>query len=335
MILRVRLAELLEKHGWTQREFARRTQISKDRVSRLARNRFDMISREELEVMVSVLNVSIGDLFTLHREDVFLGPRRQGHLTIHMMMRAYEGLRIERRMLPLTLSGWDVLAMDQLRELFSALAIRVSLATHRSVDPPDPLLLRSLRRFCADGSHVVVGSPLGSQFSEHVVALLYGVESFSPENAGRLPYHFRWRSAHRSSFGVSSESEPPGIVHSATKRLVAGRTLPEAGLGEDCGLVITCRIPVAPHPLREQTEDHLPDERVIVVLAGHGGPGTLGCAQLLSDPDRSSDFYPPQPLKPRMRVVSVSYERDALGDGTQDTRRIVNARLLDEEGRIP
>ena len=67
----------------------------------------------------------------------------------------------------------------------------------------------------------------------------------------------------------------------------------------------------------------------VIVLAGHGRHGTLGCARLLVDSRYEERLYPEKAEWPKMLAVQVQHlrppspKKEELGGGTRDQVDIV------------
>ncbi len=160
------------------------------------------------------------------------------------------------------------------------------------------------------GTHVIIGSNLSGELSEYALAHMYGAPPFDEHYLGRFPFNFSWgvdRSV-QSSFGFEGAKQnlPEGIYSTRTNEIVATRTYKSSGMVQDCGLIAVYRVESPPG----DDPRGLRRERCVIVLAGHGRDGTLGCARLLVDPDYQERLYPEVAEMPRMFVVQVQHFRE-------------------------
>jgi hypothetical protein len=143
-----------------------------------------------------------------------------------------------------------------------------------------------------------------------------------------------WGSQHSitSSFGWQGVGKQFGIASTRDQKLVAFRTTVKEGEGQDCALILVCRLLVPP-ARRSPGADK---DRVIICILGHSGAGTFAGAQVATAPRLAAGLYPPQRsvshmrVAPHMRVVSATYTR-APSTSLRDNRVVTGAYLVDEE----
>lgn len=314
MFVRLRLKELLKSRKMAQAELARKTGLSEDRVSRLVRNAWAKIGRLEIGRLLHALRATPAELFEIHEPTVFFGALWNGPLKIHVSSRWL--VADERGFagpddggagnLRLTFNGRDIDAGTLIQDYAGELKILSRFETHRpgSMDPARFKLL------VESGTHVIIGSNLSGELTEYALAYMYGAPPFDEHYRGRFPFNFSWgvdRSV-QSSFGFECAKQklPEGIYSTHKNEIVATRTYKSSGMIEDCGLIAVYRVESPPG----DDPRGIRRERCVIVLAGHGRNGTLGCAQLLVDPDYQERLYPEKAERPKMFVVQVQHYRE-------------------------
>lgn len=338
LMLCLRLREILRERGWRLSQLARETGLNEDRLRDLLHDRWARLERGELTRLIQVLDVPPSELFEVWRRDVFFGARRSGGLTIHVSSQSVghsqEDARAQGRLDGLFVSLWDARAADCVYWYARSLGISVRFCYHAPLGSGQTTPERTVEELFPEGSHVVVGSPLAFDLSERTASLIHRVPPFDCRSLDRFEFNFVW-ARHRpqkSSFGFTSVGDemPPGVFSVRRRKLVARRTAAEGGQGEDCGLIVTFRIPATP---REWKKTGIRRERCIVILAGHGGPGTLGCAHAVTDERLTPEFYPPQGWIPWMRAVRATVWRNPprLAEGF-DNRQLCSVDLVDSSG---
>jgi hypothetical protein len=196
--------------------------------------------------------------------------------------------------------------------------------------PREPFVpgARTILDLFPEGTHIVIGSPITSDFTERVVSLMHGVPPFEEARLESFRYAFCWseaRDVRSSSFGFRSGELPTGIWCNRERRIIAERKDTAGGEGDDCGLIVTYR---SPEHGKTPREAGLRTERAVIVLAGHGAPGTLACAKLLCDRTLDFELYPPEARKAHMRAVKATVLK--ADDGTLDDNRDLTDQWLVE-----
>ncbi len=325
MFVRLRLAELLEERGLTQAELRRSTRLSEDRVSRLFHNRWSQITRKEIGLLLQALDATPAELFKVYARSVFFGSRWVGPLAIHVSARYPRGSAEpaiggaqDLSGDPLTFNDRDIQAYKAIYDHARSLGIEVALEPHGR----DSLTPAGYLDLVRDGTHVIIGSNLTGQLSEFALAQMYDAPAFDDRVLDQFPFNFSWTQGRnvRSSFGFEGgpRQVDEGIYSTREKRVVAWRTHVPSGVGKDCGLIAVYRVESPP----DQDVHGIRKERCVIVVAGHGRLGTLGCAQVLVDPRYEEQLYPETAKQPRMFVVQVEYFRPQ--PSTQPTTRDVS-----------
>jgi hypothetical protein len=296
-----------------QAKLGREAGLREERVSRLVRNAWVEIKRDEIGRLLKVLRATPAELFEIHEPTVFFGARWDGPLMIHVSSRwliadergITRPFRDGAASLPLTFNSRDIEAFKLIQDHTRKLGIASELVMH-TPNSMDPTLYEKLVQ---GGNHVIIGSNLTGELSEYAVAHMYRKPAFDEAFLKRFPFNFSWgtdRSV-ESSFGFDGTKRnlPEGIYSNLEKQIVATRTHRRGGLGEDCGLIAVHRVesPAQDDPLGIRRE------RCVVVLAGHGRHGTLGCAQLLVDREHQERLYPAEAERPKMFAVQVRHFR--------------------------
>ena len=308
-IVKLCLRELLEKIGMPQAELRRRTGLSEDRIGKLCRNQWEHLSRSELGLLIHALKTFPAALIRSWSPNVFFGARWTPPLTIHLSARA----TLPRNGKTLGSAQVDTVAINE-RDIEAFMLIyhyarglgvevRFELHTPQSMSPEE------FTRLTASGSHLIIGSPVTGQMPEYAVSKMYGVSAFDMRVRHVAPFNFSWAAGTgiQSSFGFDGATLRlgEGIYSNETQGLVAERTHNRGGAGRDCGLIVVERTELPPgddnHGIRK--------ERCVIVLAGHGRLGTLGCAKVLVDKSFEERLYPQESGQPRMFVVQAEYFR--------------------------
>jgi hypothetical protein len=223
-----------------------------------------------------------------------------------------------------TIGLWDLRAFNLIQEYLVGLipGIRVQLEVHVAELPA-----YDVAKVFRSGNHIVIGSPRANRFSEEVVCRVWQKPPYTPSEYGSFDLGFVWGQARHfvpSSFARQTDGDDIGIEDIRTKQLVARRTLVPCGEGEDCALVVAWRSSCRPaHRVRPI------DERLVLVLAGHSGPGTLAGARVATTPGGARALYPPDPFLPCVKVVKARYERQPGREGI-DNRELTHWELLEE-----
>jgi hypothetical protein len=296
-----------------QAELGRKTGLSEDRVSKLVRNAWAKIRRDEIGRLLHAFHATPAELFEIHEPTVFFGARWNGPLKIHVSSRwliADEGggarpPHDDAASLPLSFNIRDIEAFQLIQDHTRELGIdsRFEMHTPGSMDAARFLdLVKS-------GNHVIIGSNLTGELSEHALAHMYAAPAFDEHYLDRFPFNFSWgvnRSV-QSSFGFEGAKRdlPEGIYSTLEKQIVATRTYKSVGMVHDCGLIAVYRVESPPG----DDPRGIRRERCVIVLAGHGRHGTLGCARLLVDPNHQERLYPVEAQRPKMFVVQVRHFR--------------------------
>lgn len=331
MFVRLRLAEMLKEKGMTQADLGRLTGLSEERLSKLVRNLWSQLKRAEIGVLLPALDATPADLFKAYTPSIFFGSRWEGPLTVHLSARSTGNGRAYGRDPsgdPLEFNDRDVEAYKLIHDHASHLGIHVELGLHGR-DSLDRLRYQHLVEI---GTHIVIGSNRTGQLSEYAVAQMYAAHAFDGSALDRFPFNFSWGDGInvQSSFGFDSRSRDleEGIYSTREKKLVAKHTHPRGGLGEDCGLIAVYRVE---SPADEKMYG-IRKERCVVVVAGHGRVGTLGCAKLLVDPAYEEQLYPKTAKQPRMFVVQVKYFRPqpSTNPTTHDVSTLEEVRIVAE-----
>jgi DNA-binding Xre family transcriptional regulator len=333
--VRCRLKALLAERRRPQKWLARRSRevgcpLSQTRITQLTTNTFKRISAEEISVLCQILGVGPAELFEVYENSVWFGAQQRKHLTIHVAMRSLPVAPGERAQVPLhrlMTSGWDVRALQLCIEHARSRGIYCSVELHAPREPFAPGA-RTILDLFPEGTHIVMGSPITSDFTERVVSLMHGVPPFEEARLESFRYGFVWseaREVRSSSFAFRSSEHRTGIWCNRERRVVAERRDTAGGEGSDCGLIITYR---SPEPGKMPREAGLRTERCVIVLAGHGAPGTLACTKLLCDRAHDFELYPPEERTAHMRAVKATVLK--ADDGTLDDNRDLTEQSLVE-----
>jgi DNA-binding Xre family transcriptional regulator len=314
MFVRLRLGELLETRKMNQAELGRKTGLREERVSRLVHDTWAAIKRYEIGRLLHALHATPAELFEIHEPTVFFGALSNGPLKIHVSSRwLVAGERGWARPPqedgpnpPLSFNIRDIEAFQLIQDYTRELGIdsRFEMHTPGSMDVSRCLdLVKS-------GNHVIIGSNLSGELSEYALAHMYTALAFDEHYLDRFPFNFSWgmnRSV-ESSFGFEGAKRdlPEGIYSTLEKQIVATRTYKSVGMVDDCGLIAVSRIESPPG----DDPRGIRRERCVIVLAGHGRDGTLGCARLLVDPNHQERLYPKEAKRPKMFVVQVRHFRE-------------------------
>jgi hypothetical protein len=312
--------------------------LSEDRVSRLVRNVWAKVTRDEIGRLLHALNATPAELFEVHEPTVFFGARWNGPLKIHVSSRwlvadergvarpRYDARQHGASGRPFSFNGRDIEAVKLIHDHTRRLGIDAEFVMHAPASMDAARFLDLVK----SGTHVIIGSNLTGELSEYALAHMYGKPAFDEAFLKRFPFNFSWgvdRSV-GSSFGFEGAKRnlPEGIYSNLDKRMVATRTYKRVGVVHDCGLIAVYRVESPPgDDLRG-----IRRERCVIVLAGHGRHGTLGCARVLVDSRHQERLYPDKAEWPKMLVVQVQHFRspslpfsEPLGGGTMDHVEIV------------
>jgi len=332
-----RLKELMAAHRIGVDELHKRARVSKETISQLRGNRSKGMSNRTIARLCAFFGVRIGDLFEVLPEDLWLPMRLTKEVTIHFGSRALTTPQLVDDTDPATIScqfigSWDFRAFQCISEHLSGLDrdIRVHLREHitgagRGIDPA---VKASAQSIFESGNHIVIGSPIANQFTEEVVCHAYDVPPYNPKMRSTFPYGFQWDRRGRltySSFGWQGPRRQFGIAALPSGEIVAPHVLVSEGEGTDGALILVYR--VFQPPVQRQVGDD--DERIIICLLGHSGPGTLAAAQLATNPEYAAGLYPASRKLPRMRAVSCTYFREP-GANFEDNRKVTSVKLIPE-----
>jgi hypothetical protein len=195
----------------------------------------------------------------------------------------------------------------------------------------DPGIRAAAEAIMKGGNHLIIGSPISNRLCEEIICRMYGVPAFDPHSRHCFPYGHSWESGKevRSSFGWRGHGKQVGIAELPSNKIVAPCNLVASGHGNDGSLVASYRR-LEPCAVRE---GGAPDERIIICLSGHSGPGTLAAAEIATDPACAAELYPAAFKTPRMRAVAATYNRPAT-ETPYDNRELIDRRLI-EDNRTP
>jgi DNA-binding Xre family transcriptional regulator len=331
------LKELMTHRNMTVDQLHEAGRVGRETISQLRGNNSKAVSTQNMARICGALGVGLGDLFEVLPNDIWLPIRLTKEVTIHFGLRTFteprparsggEGAIIGRQYL----GSWDFRAFKWISEYLMGLKadIRVRFEEHitgagRGIDPA----VRALaQRIFASGNHIVIASPVANQFAEEVVCHAYGVAPYNPQMRGTFPYGFVWDDWRqvRSSFGWQGHGNHFGIAALPSNKIVAPHVIVASGEGTDGALILVYRVFQAPSQ-REVGDD---DERIVICLLGYSGPGTLGAAQLATNPEFAAGLYPQARMMPRMRAVACKYFREASAL-CYDNREVTAVKLIPE-----
>lgn len=293
-------------------ELSRRIDVHEQTLRSMARHSLSRIDFDVLGRICSDLTIEISDLLVLEPDDIWAPILTRGEVTIHYGSRTLTAApgKNGQPSIPLQYIGkWDDEASRCVSEyLYQRGHVRITYADYMSGDNAMAAsgLATMTRNILREGNHIVLGSPLANTLVEYVMCAMYGVAPFDQASFTRFPYAFEWRPDRqaRSAFGRAVETVP-GIRCNRSNRLVAKQSIVDSGRGDDCGIICVHRgVSIKRFAKRVEQE-----ERVIAVLMGHGGPGTLAAAQLATSPRTAPEFYPETIDSPYSRAFQVTYER--------------------------
>jgi hypothetical protein len=132
-----------------------------------------------------------------------------------------------------------------------------------------------------------------------------------------------------SSFGWQGQGKRFGVAELPSNKVVAPCVILASGEGSDGALILVYRVFRTPAQ-REVGDD---DERIVICLLGYSGPGTLGAAQLATNPAFAAGLYPPARQVPRMRAVACKYYRGPAAH-TEDSRVVTEVNLVPEPKQV-
>lgn len=333
--LHCRLKEIMREKGMSVAELHRISGVSRETICILRNNGPTGVSTRSVARVCAALGVGIGDLFELLVEDIWRPIRLTKEVTIHFGSRVLHEPKPARRgdvdtiISRQYLGSWDFRAFQRVSEylLNLKLDIRISFKEHITGAGRgfDPAVRASAKELFAGGNHIVIGSPIANQFTEEVVCHSYGVAPYNPQMRSAFPYGFvwdDWRNV-RSSFGWQGQGKQFGVAALPSNKIVAPHVIVPSGEGVDAGLILVHRLYQAPSR-REAGDD---DERIVICFLGYSGPGTLGAAQVATNPEFATGLFPSDRKGPRMRAVACKYFRheSALPD---DNREVTEATLV-------
>ena len=345
-----RLLEIMREQHITVDELHRRTRVCRDAITALRLNSSQLVSPVSIARICEALNITLSDLFVLMPEDIWAPIRLAREVTIHYGSRSFGEPRLatggpqDSLLSQQFIAARDTRAANWVSEYLMKLG--AGIAVHRREHMTgigrgfDPSIADAVRQVFERGNHVVIGSPVANQFAEEVVCHAHGVQPYVPRMHEAFPYGFVWdsRRSITSSFGWQghgrgrSENFGPsfGIFSTQQGRLVAFRTVVAEGEGDDCALILAHRI-FQPQAVRTASAA---DERIVICILGHGGPGTEAAARVATDPKYAAGLYPPTRGTPHMRVVGAKYTRTATPDMV-DNRVLTEAYLIDDNPSPP
>lgn len=332
-----RLKELMAQRDITVDELHEQARISRETISQLRGNSFKGVSSKAMARLCGALGVTIGELFEVLPEDVWLPIRLTKEVTIHFGLRAFTEPRpaecgtdeaiISRQFL----GSWDFRAFKWISEYLMGLNLDIRIRFEEHITGAgrgiDPAVRASAQRMFEGGNHIVIGSQIANQFTEEVVCHAYGVPPYNPQMRSTFPYGFEWDHWRqvRSSFGWQSQGKRFGIAALPSNKIIAPCVIVPSGEGSDGALILVYRVFQMPAQ-REVGDD---DERVVICLLGYSGPGTLAAAQLATNPEYAAGLYPPARKVPRMRAVACKCFREASAL-TEDSREVTEVSLIPE-----
>lgn len=330
-IIQLRLKELLDERGMTQAELRRRTGLSEDRIGRLYQNKWEQLSRRELGLLIHALEAAPAALIRSWSPNVFFGARETPPLTIHLSSRSASRDAMGSRssqVETIAINERDMEAFKLIHDYARGLGVEVRFEHHS----PQSMAPEEFERLTATGSHLIIGSPVTGQMPEYAVTRMYDVSAFDMSTQPLVPFNFSWGDGTgiQSSFGFDGETHGlgEGIFSNETRTLVAERTHNKGGDGLDCGLIVVERTEMPPG----DDDEGIRNERCVIVLAGHGRLGTLGCAKVLIDKNFEERLYPEESGKPKMFVVQADYFRQfsPTVDPTRDFSVVKSCQIVAE-----
>lgn len=335
--LHCRLKEHMTRLGLTVDQLHRIARVSRETISQLRSNSFKGVSKRAISRICGALGLSIGELFEVLLEDIWLPIRLAGEVTIHFGSRNLlepqpargdgADVLISRDFV----GSWDLRAFQRasayLQSLRPGIQVRFEEHTTGAGRGNDPAVRASAKRLFEGGNHIVIGSPIANQFTEEVVCHAYGVSPYNPETRDAFPYGFVWDSWRhvRSSLGVQGQRKPFGIAALPSNRIVAPHVVVPQGEGKDGALILVHRIFRAPS--RRESGDEV--ESVIICLLGISGPGTEAAARLATNPEFAAGLYPPARNVPRMRAIRCKTFRHASAT-PDDNREVTDVEPIPE-----
>lgn len=319
---RLKLQDLLKKHGLTQARLAAEIGMDAQRLSDLLHGRWKRLYRHEVERLLAFFGCDFDELFEAFRRDCFFSAYQTKHISVHVACGPREtesGRPFDRDYV----AGFDFEALSLLLGHASRHDIRATVVSSYERTPREMAGIRVIDHLYPDGTHILLGSQLSNSFVERVVCLMYGVAPFDEAQRARFPYCFAWEHGAPSSFGITRAAEP-GVIATQSGERVARREDREVGAGSDCGIVVSYRVPLEPKRQRHGFRV----ERTVIVCAGHGGPGTYACVRAITE--NPGAFYPPHPSQPWMRVVQAETHRTPKADAPRfDGREVVKVHVLE------
>ncbi|RMD81715.1 MAG: XRE family transcriptional regulator [Candidatus Dadabacteria bacterium] len=332
----IRLAELMAEKGITVRELERLSGVSHTTISRLRRGWAKSIEFEHLAQICRVLGVTPGDVIVYHALDIWYPICLQGSVTIHLGSSALpdtlEGPVDAGKGFRETVGSFDVYSFAELTEFIGSfeqrVQVRVALCPTGEGDTFAQLHKGTATSILEEGGcHIILASPKANSLAEEVVCAAYGVPPFSRGVAESFPLAFAYdesrQNAMRSSLATFVPADRCGIVDTETHELVAHRSQPNNDTADDCGLVFVQRTPVPAAKRRHGDED----EGIVIALLGHGGPGTLGAARVLTSPEAAAALYPDELGEPRLYAIRAKYHT-GTSDTPRDNRRLLSCSLV-------
>jgi DNA-binding Xre family transcriptional regulator len=332
-----RLREIMQERHITVDALHKRARVGREAISALRSNSFERVSRVAIGRVCEALDIAINELFVLIPEDIWAPIRLAREVTIHYGSRSFAAPRKatggpEDSLLSQQYIGArDMRAFLCIWEYLTKLGVDVKVRFQEHLTGVgrgyDPSVRDAVRQVFERGNHVVIGSPIANQFAEEVVCYAHNVEPYAPSMRQAFPYSFVWDSRRTipSSFGWQGQGRDFGIHSARSGNLIAKSTIVREGEGEDCALILVQRIfqPQAARPTG------VADERIVIGVLGHRGPGTEAAARVTTDPKYVAGLYPPERGKPYLRVVGAKYTR-APDSSLLDNRQLTEAYLIDE-----
>ncbi len=279
-----------------------------------------------LDRICAVLMIQIGDLLIREADDIWVPILASGKVTIHYGSRIYPGAPRKggRTSIPLHYVGtWDDKTKVYLRDYLGRRNGDVRISEVEHMVKSDRASLETLcNAIMSGGNHIVIGSNLSDVMAEYIMCRMFGAAPGVERDFVKFPYGFVWQPDRwaSSAFGRPATDES-GIWCNQTNSMVAYQDFVEVGDGPDCGLVTVLRH----RPVQANGAWNERPERVVIVLTGHSGPGTLAAAQIATDPRLASEIYPSAFDVPLSRAFRATYNRP---EPSELDNRVVTSREL-------
>jgi putative transcriptional regulator len=330
-----RLKELMSERGMTVEELHRKARIANETISQLRNNNFKGVSKRAIARICGALGITIGELFEVLPEDIWLPIRLAREVTVHFGSRSLgepqPARSGEAKLSRQFIGSWDFRAFMTISDYLMGLGLGIRVHFKEHITGPgrgtDPAVRASAEQLFKGGNHIVVGSQIANQFTEEVVCHAYGVAPYNPQMRGSFPYGFvwdHWRHV-QSSFGWQGQGKQFGIAALPSGKIVAPHVIVPSGDGSDGALILVYRLFQAP----SQREDAGDVERIIMCFLGYGGLGTQGAACVATHPSFAAGLYPLARQQPRMRAVKCTYFRHPTAL-FEDNRELTSFELVPE-----